>query len=513
MNRPLLAGDSSRERATLALALIALAATLLAGGTRFIDPDAWHQMALAREALDRGAFPRQDPFAYTSSVVPLVHHEWVTGLVQYALASWMGWAGFALLRDLLALGTGVACWMCARRRGATHPVLWATVPVALVMLWIGITTVRAQMFTLFFLACLLCFLEVDREGRRWWTLPWLVMYVLWANLHGGFVVGVVAFGLYTLEQAVRRRPIAHLCATLAAMVALVGLNPYGVDYYPYLWYGLTMARPDITEWSSILHSSWVLIVAYLTSLLLVAYAIWRGDLARTTGALFLFAAAYAAARHQRHLSLYAVAWACYVPAALRQTRLGEMLARGLAPSRRWAVTAAAVAAVAGLGAYAKGRPWEPRLPADPDDPQVVTYPLGAVDYLRAHTFRGNLITPFSAGAFVTWELYPNVLVSLDGRYEVAYARELLDRHLAFYRGEAGWEGLLEDPRADAVLTLGDAPVVGRLDQHQGWRRVYLDDAYQIFARVTSQLPLEDRRGERSTRSSQALTGSFERRPR
>jgi hypothetical protein len=254
-----------------------------------------------------------------------------------------------------------------------------------------------------------------------------------------------------------------------------------------------MARPNITEWSPILSASWVIVFGYLISVLLVAYALWRGDLAKTAGVLFLFAAAYAAARHQRHVSLYAVAWACYVPAALRDTPLAAMLDRSLAPGRRPVAVAATLAALAGVGAYLKGEPWEARLPAEPVEGALLLYPVGAVDYLNLNGFRGNLLTPFSAGAFVTWELYPSVRVSLDGRYEVAYEPELLDRHLDFYKAEANWEALLENPRADAVLSRSDAEIVAALEQHEGWRRVYRDDAYEVFARVDSTLPSEDRR--------------------
>jgi hypothetical protein len=493
------------ERVTLVLALVALAGTLLAGGTRLIDPDSWHQMALMREALATGTIPRTDPFAYTSSVEPMVHHEWGMGLVQYALVQSLGFPGLALLRDLLALGVGFACLLCARRRGAGHPVLWATLPVAVMMLWVGITTVRAQMFTLLFLAWLLWFLELDRSGRRWWIAPWLVMYVLWANLHGGFVVGVIALALYTLEQGLRRRPVGHLVGILAAMALLVALNPYGIDYYPYLWHGLRMDRPNITEWNPILEASWVIQAAYAVSLVLVAYALWRGGLAKTAGVLFLFAAVYAAAKHQRHVSIYAVAWACYVPAALSVTPLAAMLGRALAPGRRRVAVAASVAALAGIGAYLKGEPWQAQLPAQAEEGALILYPVGAVDYLRGRGFQGNVLTPFSAGAFVTWELYPAVRVSLDGRYEVAYEPELLDQHLEFYRAEGAWERLIEDPPADAILALANAPVVAALEQHEGWRRVYRDDAYEVFARAHSALPAEDRRGEQLVQDDRTMT--------
>jgi hypothetical protein len=175
--------------------------------------------------------------------------------------------------------------------------------------------------------------------------------------------------------------------------------------------------------------------------------------------------------------------------------------------------AAAVAALAGIAAYLEGAPWEPQLPADPRDGSRLVYPVGAVDYLRLSGFQGNVLTPFSAGAFVTWELYPAVRVSLDGRYEVAYEPELLDRHLDFYRAEGAWEQLLDDPPADAVLARSDARVVAALEQHEGWRRAYRDDAYEIFVRADS-APAEDGRGERLAPDGRPTTiGSFASRAR
>jgi hypothetical protein len=48
-----------------------------------VTHDVFHEMALAREWLACGAFPREDCFAYTPTVSPAVHHEWGTGLLLY----------------------------------------------------------------------------------------------------------------------------------------------------------------------------------------------------------------------------------------------------------------------------------------------------------------------------------------------------------------------------------------------------------------------------------------------
>jgi hypothetical protein len=485
--------------------MVALAGLLLTGaaaGAR-IDQDAWHQMALVREALSLGQLPFRDPFSYTSTVDRVVHHEWGTGVALYFAGTWFGGAGLAVLRDLLVIGVGAGCVLCARRRGAGHPVLWATLPVAIPFLVLGLATVRAQMFTLLFLAWLLCFLELDRTGRRWWIAPWLVMYLLWANVHAGFVVGAVAYALHVSEQLLARRPVRHLVAVGAAMVVLPALNPYGLDYFFYLWHALRMDRPLVTEWRWIGDLSPALVALYLFSLLLVAYSLLRSRTRNLGGMLFLLASAYAAARHQRHVTLYAVAWACTAPALLQQTPLGALLSRLLAPTRRDVAVGMVLAAALTGGMFLRQRPWDPAVPANPGDGDLL-YPVGAVDYLGDAGFRGNLLTPFETGAYVTWKLHPSVRVSLDGRYEVAYDPALLERHLAFYDARDGWEALLTALPTDAALVPHDAPVLEELRTLGGWRGVYRDDAFEVFVRVDGRyasLPVVDRRGER-------LSGEF-----
>jgi hypothetical protein len=136
------------------------------------------------------------------------------------------------------------------------------------------------------------------------------------------------------------------------------------------------------------------------------------------------------------------------------------------------------------------------MPANPGDHALHLYPRGAVDYMRDTQFRGNLITPFTAGAIISYELFPNVLVSMYGRYEVAYEPELLEHHIAFFDGQQGWDRLLDHPPADAALVRVDAPVADSLAGLTTWGLVYRDDAFELYTRGSHGASVVDRRGER-----------------
>lgn len=495
------ARDGSLQRRG-ALAFLSL--MLLLGGIHavvdFADPDMWHEMAHVRESLERGGILREEIFAFTRTVEPVVHHEWGTGALLLATLTWAGEDGLLLLRFALGVGIVAACAIVARRRGASWPVLCALLPAAMILLGPGFSVIRAQMFTLLFLAVLFGFLTADEQGRRWWIAACLPLFVLWLNLHAGFVVGGILLGAWTVERAVRGLPVLHLLATLAAIAALVLVNPYGIDYVPYLWEALRMERPLITEWRPVWQAHALVIAVYVSALLVVVYAAIRKGVRNLPGLLIVALVAYAGLRHQRHLTIFGVAWVCFVPAYLEGTRLSELIV-GLWRKRPRLVAALYLAlGLSGLVGMAVRNPWQVRLPANADDRTVLRYPVGAVRYLNETGFAGRLVTPFEVGAFVSWNLHPRVLVSLDGRYELAYEPEMLNEHILFFRGEGDWRTLLERYSPDAILVPQERPVREKLAASNEWRVVYQDDLFVLFVASSlesrSVLPLRDRRGER-----------------
>ncbi len=437
--------ERNDEKQTVIAALSALAGLFLCciALNTFVDPDIWHEMALVREALALGYLPLADQFAYTPTVYPSVHHEWGAGAILYFVSTTGGAAGLLGLKYLLCAGIAIVVVRCARLKGASYAVLCPLMPIGILLSLVGFSTIRAQMFTLLALACLLYLLEQDRRGRRRWIVPWLAINVLWVNVHGGFVVGLVVLVLYTFEQGLRKRPVGHLVATTIAMVALIVVNPYGWRYYPYIWDALWLDRPLITEWRPLWHAWGPVLGFYAFSLVLVTYAVARRGVRQLPGLAIVLLTAYAALRHQRHLSLYAVVWVCCVPAFLEETPLARMLKQVWVKRRRVCTWSWGVMAAVLFVALVVHNPLRLRLPANPGDHSKLVYPVGAVSYLRQVSFRGNLMTPFTTGAFVSWKLFPNIKVSIDGRFEVAYPPGALAENHAFYQAESGWRDTLD----------------------------------------------------------------------
>lgn len=490
-----------RPRAAILLALAANASILLffLSGFLVVDPDLFHEMALARAALQRGGMPSQDLFAFTPTVLPSVHHEWGTGMVLYWIVTRSGAAGLLALKYLLGFSVAFLALRAARLLDAGWEVLCLLSPLALMMADIGFSNVRAQFFTLLFLAALLVMIQWDRKGRRLWVLPWLLLYTVWLNMHGGFVVGALLLACHWLEQVFRsRRAQWHLIACGMAMAGLVMVNPYGIDYATYLAGALTMPRSANPEW----HPVWAspsLTVVFGISLLVAALAWHRRGRWNAPGWLAVAVFALAAALHIRHLSIFALVWTAFVPAWVEAIPMGEAIRSFWKGNRRPVMAASLIVVLLGLGASLAFEPWRLRVPVNREDLEEgprIAYPAGAVRYLRDRGFAGNVMTPFVEGSYVSWELHPAVKVGLDGRYEVAYRPGVAEEILAFYAGGPGWDRTLERFPADLVLVRSTDPVGRLLAERSGWRHVYRDDAFELLARPGLELPLADSRGRR-----------------
>ncbi len=504
--------------------MLALACGFIAYVARMheITHDAFHEMSLFREALVLGEFPVEDVFAYTPTVSPSVHHEWGTGAVLYyaTVGSGLGLVGLSLLKLTMMAALWLFLYRIARLRGC-HPYVFAAIAFfTFPVLWVGFATVRAQLFTLVFIAAQLWMQELDWRGRRSWVLLWLVMLTAWLNLHAGFVVGLGLIAFHSLERFAaawfsKRSLLSaladtwHLIVAAPLAVGTLGLNPYGWQYIPYLVRAIGMDRPLIREWQPLwmTYDPLLTLTVFGISIGLFVYTQRNTRVRRLRGSAFLALSAYMTLKHIRHGSIYGVLWIAYVPAWISRTKLGKGLVRSIDNNRRGVVRTCQVVAAACLLFASVNHFWRPTLP-----PQqlysTACYPTGAVQYLKEHQFQGNLMTPFHVGSYVSWEMYPDVKVSFDGRYEVAYQDNVMPEHNLFLGGEEGWWTILDKYPTDAVLVHKPAPVCEKLEvfragyagevphTKQQWRFVYEDDSFLVLAADHCKLPSVNRASER-----------------
>jgi hypothetical protein len=430
-------------------------ALLVSGGSLLFtfheaDEDLWGRLAVGRLVLSEGRVPAKDVFAYVPTKPLWVDHEWLSGVVFQEVHRASGGTGLLVLRA--ALGLGAISFLLHAARGASPwTVAFLSIAVSPLFAQGFNSVVRAQSFTFLFFAMTLFVLE---RGRAKGAL--VPLTALWANLHGGFVVGpllLLGYGFY-----------GYAAAALAASL----VNPYGLEYWRYLGKALLLPRPEIVEWrSSRLAGIGDLHVQGALLLLLVLVIAKRP---RPAHLVALLGAALATVLHVRFAPL-----------------LGMVIVVTLGPSwetlfsrRRHGLALAAMVLALGLAGIGGAVSWRRRdlsfrmrVPGD-------RYPVTAVDLLEEE--KGNLAVFFNWGEYALYRLHPQVLVSIDGRYETVYPEEIVRSNWAFTRGAAGSEAFLDRYPADFALYPRDAGATRWLEGSPNWELVKKDELFALFRR-------------------------------
>ena len=396
------------------------------------DPDLFARVAMGRLALSLNYVPLRDPFAFTPTLPTWVDHEWLSGVLFYLVAGTTGDAGLILLRIILA-ASATMCIIVASLRYAPQfsgRLVW----IMLCLLHAAAawtSTVRCQAFTYLFIPLLYWAIIEYRKDRNIFALAFSpLLAIAWVNMHGGYAIGCILITIFLGVELFERR-LSRALVLIACGWALAPIfTPYGwTQFASFLIHSLGMERPGIVEWFPLHTDHPPFLLTILLCLPVLVGALTQRSSLDLFGIATLSFSAYCAFRHTRFLPFFmitaAIFGAPYVEASVEKVR-------ALRPSLfTAAVRSGALVLTAFIGAIALHlvilalSPSSYRL-------DYTNFPIGAIEWLRGRTMQGRLLVDFNTGSFALWRLYPNMKISVDGRYEECYPNETVrDSALAF----------------------------------------------------------------------------------
>jgi len=392
--------------------ILALAAfALMAHTSREVsDNDTWWHLETGRYMLEHRALPVPDPFAFTTYMGKPFYagedrtryfnltHEWLAQIVFYLFYAAGGYAGLVLLRSaLLTAYCGVVGWAVYRRTGGFYRGVLAALAAGTVA-WQFVSD-RPYLITFVFLGLTIVILE---SRRRLWLLP--PMFLVWANLHGGFFMGWVILGLYCAEALFLRwrgqPPPAErpLWIFSLASILVTGLNPNFFRVIPImLSYRASPMQSSIWEWQYPLPWPPVPFSILLAGALVTL--VWQRRRVRPVDWLLFLVFATLSLMAVRNIILSAL--------------VGPLLIFTYVPWKRVTpvaleYAAAALLVLAALPPIARGDAFQFRA-------SDWKYPGGAADFLLAHHVTAPMFNTYEFGGYLIWRLWPQERVFIDGR--------------------------------------------------------------------------------------------------
>lgn len=434
--------------------------------------------------LQNGHLPTGDLYSFTN-----LGHPWI--LYKWGFELYLG-----VLHHVASLG-GVV-WGTAIIYALTYSILLYVLLRSEVPRLISIGLVVLVLYTNFFhcyarpttmtyllYTVALLLLEDYRRspGRQLWLLP--PLFLLWTNLHLGFIVALGALGLYsatawllpTFFRGAGSSRDLKLLWILPLCAAAVLINPYGIDLLVKIWHhsndhlvtsGLTveMKSPDF-------HSPFFF---PLLALVVILVAVKGRDYPGRPLLLTLVGVTLCLGFYSlRHIPYFSITATFHLAQALGKTESAtDFSAEHLSRGWGWALMGAILSLIWVLGIAFQN----PSFYTFPDS----SVPRQATDYLARQSSGPQPIRIFSSddqwANYFIYRLYPHALVFFDTRFDF-YGDEFFNKFISL-RNKIPYDLDALSPWEVDFLVLNKSRLPQRPAIKPGWKLVYEDKESLIF---------------------------------
>jgi hypothetical protein len=460
---------------TRALRLAGVILVFAAALSSRADADLWGHVRFGLDTLHARRLTSVDPYSFTQDT-PWINHEWLSEVQMGAAYGAAGPTGLQLLKATIVSIVTVLIWTAlARVQIIVRLAILVVLFLGTIHMW---ATIRPQLWTLLCLALTCRILVSNSSLVRWW-LP--AVFALWANCHGGWVVGLSLLGAWAVGSVVTRPAewrgwVVIVCATALATLC----NPYGWRLWEFVVQTVRVAR-SIEEWQPLWRAPGLNWLPWIVAVVAVLWLVVRRRSDRwlaTTGGLAMLA--YGAVQVQRIESLFVVATAILIAPriAAEWPAAGHTQPR---TTRAQLVTSVTALACAGaLAAWFVWRSWN-CIPIFGD-----WVPDRASAQVLEHAEPGRLVTFFDWGEYAIWHFGPRLRVSMDGRRETVYSDARIAEHDAIVTGSPAGLAALEAWRPEYVWLPARSAATKRWLVAHGYR---IDaDTARSFVAVRADLP-------------------------
>lgn len=438
------------------------------------DYDLFARLEVGEIFFKTGKVLTQCPFSFTETH-KWFDHEWGSGVIFYAFLKTLGAGGLILLNALLLTGTT----FFIQKTSKTFSLFSAVLFLVMIHHTNG-ALIRCQAFTFFFLAVFIYLLEKYRENQtKWiWILPLLT--IIWNNLHGGIVSGLGIAFIYAIGLTIQRKFCKELWLSLLCSIGALVINPYGIKYIAFLFFAATMRRDFIFEWYDVFqayHFGYFLPVLLVMTLIL-GYKIYSDIKSKSFDLIqyvVLVLAIYMGLAHIKMLGISLVVMFIYCALPF------------LIPKLECIIAVVVIILACSIPLYSLNMPRA----------TFGVFPLKEVEYLQINNIKGNILVPFEMGSYVSYKLYPNNLIYMDGRYEEVYFQKTLEDLLDFCNKRDGWRKALDNYPTEIVMVEKFDPAYEALKEEQDWVHLYSGSLCGIFVKKNANIfhhdlaPVED----------------------
>lgn len=468
---------------------------------------AWH-IGIGRYILETGSIPKTGIYSYTAADMPWMVHEWLTELIFAGIHKISGLNGIVVLAALSIAFTHSTFLGFLLSRGvnlALALILTFFVIAVTSSHWLARPHILSMPITLIWYIAL----EAYRvEGKRYiYLLPLLT--ILWVNLHGGFMAGLLLIAVYWFGSLLdfifskdgNVREKGRKDFTLYSKVGLLAvaasfLNPHGykVLFFPFQIMGQKLNVDKINEWLSPNFHEFLPYEYMLLSLIVIlGFSLWRLNFIEI-GLIVLWT----------HLSLHSVRYGplfAIIVTPIMAVRLENLMKEGMEGgnellnkvfvlSDRIQRTSASIKthilpiiAVAFMVAVTVNGGRIVGITLLEHEFDNKKFPIEAVEFAEKNGIKGRIFNTYHFGGYLIYKGFPKNGVFIDGRADMY--NEFLKNYYDVVDIKPEWKDVLDKFKIDWILITSNSPLSVLLLETDEWRLIYADKVANIFVKKGS----------------------------
>ena len=473
----------------------------------------WH-IRTGQWILTHHAIPHQDIFSFTKPGAPWFAWEWLWDLIFGWLDLHWGLSAVVVASIAIICLTSGALFRLILSKCNNRLIAIAIAFLAMSgssIHWLA----RPHLVTMLFTVIWVAILEHAASGdeKLLWLLP--LGTVLWTNLHGGFLVGIVLVSTYAVGAALdgffsnetevrarlfRNARVRFIIAVLSLVASLI--NPYGYRLHEHIveYFNDPTQMNTISEFQSMsFHHPAALYLEVMLGLSALTAIMWLRR-RRFTPALLIIGWAHLALLAGRNIPLFLLISAPFVAGSLDEllrSALGEVqnFPRGVRKiwsiahevseevqvfDRPWRSHLISVITVVLLTTAVSAGAHLFKLRAEYDPKR---YPAGAVAMLTAVSGHHRIFCDDEWGDYLAYRFYPTGRVFVDGRSDF-YGGKFVHNYLDIERVEYDWQKKLDRYGIDTLLLSTKSAIAEAAKLSPRWRVTY-DDGIAVVLESNS----------------------------
>lgn len=467
----------------------------------------WH-LRIADLMRENRGFIYQEQLCYPTEGQPWVTQAWLGDILLRLIYGWGGLNGLAVLAAFCIALTLRLLYTRMTREGVN----WLVAALWSFLAALGTSpawAARPNLFTLPALVLVTGICERFQSGAistrgTLWLLP---IFLLWPNLHGGFLAGIIvlvitylvacasAFGSFDSEERrVARRQLSWWTILGAGLFGMTLVNPYGLGLYR--WNLKLVTDPFIqtmstTEWfpPNFTGPGW-----FRIELLLLLFPSLAA-LSRRRISLLSLALGVTWMHFALTTARYSPLWVLVVVPTLAvlciqipwlESATGSVSSRLTADAQDWLARTPrrSPCFISGLfaGFLLFVSPWMGNLAGHNQD----LIPSRSLDRLL-EIYRGERVFHLANwGGYLTWHgwnLKPRFKTWIDDRLDT-HGYKHTENYRTILNASPEWEKLLRQYAVDLICIPPDVPLANHARESPGWRLIYEDRKVVIFRHNT-----------------------------